>query len=86
LRKSRTRNEGKHESGHTEAANHLHLPHTHHGPEKRIDENGLELPDGWDEKDEEAEREFMKQGMFDWKALMGWRYWIRKEWWGESLV
>ena len=50
----------------------------------RRDENGLDIPAGWDEKDEEAEREFMNKGMFDWKALMGWRYWIRKEWWGES--
>jgi hypothetical protein len=50
----------------------------------RKDENGLDIPAGWDEKDEEAEREFMKKGMFDWKAFMGWRYWIRKEWWGRS--
>jgi hypothetical protein len=52
----------------------------------RKDENGLDIPAGWDEKDEEAEREFMKQGMFDWKAFMGWRYWIRKEWWGEYFL
>ena len=51
----------------------------------RRDENGLDIPAGWDEKDEEAEREFMKKGMFDWKAFMGWRYWIRKEWWGRSF-
>jgi hypothetical protein len=55
------------------------------GDGARKDENGLDIPPGWDEKDEEAEREFMKQGMFDWKALMGWRYWIRKEWWGKSI-
>lgn len=51
--------------------------------EQRRDENGLLLPLGWNKADEEAEREFLRQGMFDWKALMGWRYWIRKEWWGE---
>lgn len=50
--------------------------------EERRDENGLALPPGWSRADEEAEREFLRQGMFDWKALMGWRYWIRKEWWG----
>jgi hypothetical protein len=92
LKKSRTRNgaESKPELDHAEGAqpqphhhhHHLHLPGQ--GPDVRRDENGLELPDGWDEKDEEAEREFLKQGMFDWKALMGWRYWLRKEWWGES--
>jgi len=51
----------------------------------RKDENGLDIPAGWDEKDEEAEREFMQKGMFDWRAFMGWRYWIRKEWWGRSV-
>lgn len=53
------------------------------GQGERVDENGLTLPPGWTKEDEEAEKEFLKQGMFDWKALMGWRYWIRKEWWGE---
>lgn len=50
----------------------------------RVDQDGIELPAGWSKEDEEAEREFMRKGLFDWKALMGWRYWIRKEWWGES--
>lgn len=75
---------------------HKHKSTTHHGIVRvgmvaglvsdgaRKDENGLDIPPGWDEKDEESEREFMKKGMFDWKALMGWRYWIRKEWWGGS--
>lgn len=59
------------------------IVHGEHG-EQRKDENGLLLPEGWSQADEEAEREFLRQGMFDWKALMGWRYWIRKEWWGKS--
>ncbi|WVW85051.1 hypothetical protein I302_107087 [Kwoniella bestiolae CBS 10118] len=43
--------------------------------------NGKEYPDGWTKEDEDAEREFLKKGMFDWKKLTGWRFWIRKEWW-----
>lgn len=50
----------------------------------RVDAQGIVLPENWTKEDEEAEKEFLRKGLFDWKALMGWRYWIRKEWWGES--
>ena len=52
----------------------------------RVDAQGIVLPENWTKEDEEAEREFLRKGLFDWKALMGWRYWIRKEWWGKSCL
>ncbi|KAK4684416.1 hypothetical protein P7C73_g5762, partial [Tremellales sp. Uapishka_1] len=38
------------------------------------------LPVGWTKEDEEAEKAFLEKGMFDWKALMSWKYWVRREW------
>lgn len=35
----------------------------------------------WTKEDEEAEKAFVKQGMFDWKELMNWRFWLRTKWW-----
>lgn len=31
------------------------------------------------------EKEMLKRGMFDWNEMRRWRFWIRKEWWGESF-
>lgn len=42
-----------------------------------------EYPPGWTKEDEEAEAEFLKQSMFNWRELVSWRFWIRKEWWCE---
>jgi len=42
-----------------------------------------DLPPGWTKEDEEAERLFLAQGMFDWQSMKSWRFWIRKEWWCE---
>ncbi|KAK6907837.1 hypothetical protein I203_101838 [Kwoniella mangroviensis CBS 8507] len=47
---------------------------------------GKEYPEGWTKEDEDAEREFLKKGMFDWKKLTGWRFWIRKEWWYWYII
>ncbi|ORY31839.1 snare associated Golgi protein-domain-containing protein [Naematelia encephala] len=47
---------------------------------------GGEYPEGWSEEDEEAEREFMRKGMFDWEEMRSWKFWIRKEWWGYYLA
>ncbi|WOO83356.1 Golgi apparatus membrane protein TVP38 [Vanrija pseudolonga] len=38
-------------------------------------------PDWWTMEDEEAERQYLQQGMFNWKELRSWRFWFRKEWW-----
>ncbi|WVO25065.1 uncharacterized protein IAS62_006450 [Cryptococcus decagattii] len=43
-------------------------------------------PEGWTKEDEDAEREFMKRGMFDWDELKSWRFWIRKEWWYYYII
>ena len=40
-------------------------------------------PEGWTKEDEEAEREYLKEGLFKWKDMRSWRFWIRKEWWCE---
>lgn len=42
-----------------------------------------DLPPGWTKEDEEAEKQFLAQGMFDWQSMKSWRFWIRKEWWCE---
>ncbi|WWC88340.1 uncharacterized protein L201_003250 [Kwoniella dendrophila CBS 6074] len=47
---------------------------------------GKEYPEGWTKEDEDAEREFLKKGMIDWKQLSGWRFWIRKEWWYWYII
>ncbi|WWC62935.1 uncharacterized protein I303_105533 [Kwoniella dejecticola CBS 10117] len=47
---------------------------------------GKEYPAGWTKEDEEAEREFLKKGMVDWKKLSAWRFWIRKEWWYWYII
>lgn len=44
-----------------------------------------ELPEGWTKEDEEAEKEFLKAGLFNWRELSDWRFWIRLEWWCEWL-
>lgn len=41
-------------------------------------------PDWWTMEDEEAERQYLQQGMFNWKEMGSWRFWFRKEWWCES--
>lgn len=33
---------------------------------------------------DDEEKEMLKRGMFNWDEMRRWRYWIRKEWWGES--
>ncbi|KAJ9116997.1 hypothetical protein QFC22_004655 [Naganishia vaughanmartiniae] len=30
------------------------------------------------------EKAMLKRGMFNWSEMKHWRFWIRKEWWGES--
>lgn len=30
------------------------------------------------------EEEMLKRGMINWREMRRWRFWIRKEWWGES--
>lgn len=42
-----------------------------------------EYPDGWTHEDMEAEKAFLKEGMFNWKDLRDWRFWIRAKWWCE---
>lgn len=37
----------------------------------------------WTKEDEEAEAAFAKEGMFDWKQLKRWRWWLRAQWWCE---
>ena len=32
------------------------------------------------------EEEMLKRGMINWREMRRWRFWIRKEWWGESLT
>lgn len=44
-----------------------------------------EIPDGWTKEDEEAEKAFLKAGLFNWRELSNWRFWIRLEWWCELL-
>jgi hypothetical protein len=29
------------------------------------------------------EKAMLKRGMFNWSEMRNWRFWIRKEWWGE---
>lgn len=43
-----------------------------------------EYPEGWTKEDEEAEKEFLRQGLVNWKKMGSWRFWLRKEWWCES--
>jgi hypothetical protein len=43
-----------------------------------------ETPDGWTKEDEEAEKEFLKAGLFNWRDLYSWRFWLRLEWWCTS--
>ena len=38
-------------------------------------------PEGWTLEDDEAEREFLRTGMLDWRSMLSLKYWIRKEWW-----
>lgn len=45
-----------------------------------------DIPPGWTKEDEEAEREFLKAGLFNWRELSDWRFWIRLEWWCESSL
>ena len=43
-------------------------------------------PEGWSKADEEAERDFLARGMINWGEMRSWRFWIRKEWWSESML
>lgn len=43
-----------------------------------------EYAEGWTKEDEEAERAYVEGGMFNWKEMMNWRFWIRKKWWCTS--
>ncbi len=47
---------------------------------------GEDYPEGWSKADEEAEKEFMAQGLIDWGSMKSWRFWIRAEWWGKLVV
>ena len=44
---------------------------------------GDAYPPGWSKEDEEAEKEFLRQGLFNWNEMKSWRFWVRKEWWCE---
>jgi hypothetical protein len=43
-----------------------------------------EFAEGWTKEDEEAERAYVAGGMFEWKQMMNWRFWIRRKWWCTS--
>jgi len=47
---------------------------------------GPEYPDGWTQEDMEAEKEFLKAGLFNWRDLRDWRFWIRAKWWCEYVI
>ncbi|WVQ73516.1 hypothetical protein IAR50_003088 [Cryptococcus sp. DSM 104548] len=40
-----------------------------------------DYPEGWTKEDEEAEKQFLSQGMIDWDEMKRWKFWIRKDWW-----
>lgn len=50
-----------------------------------VDKAGNKYPEGWTKEDEDAEREFVAEGLFDWKDVRSWRFWIRKKWICEFL-
>lgn len=51
-------------------------------PSDPVDKEGL--PEGWTQEDEEAERAFRAEQMFDWDKMRDWRFWLRREWICES--
>lgn len=59
------------------------MKRTWYGARKReTDAGGHEaFPPGWNDEDRAAEERFIKEGMFDWRSMKSWRFWIRKEWW-----
>ncbi|BEJ10710.1 hypothetical protein CspHIS471_0101320 [Cutaneotrichosporon sp. HIS471] len=55
-------------------------------PSKPDDFKHGELPDGWTKEDEEEEKVFLKAGLFCWRDLYSWRFWIRLEWWYWYII
>lgn len=48
--------------------------------------DGTDYPAEWTLDDEKAEAEFVAKGMFSWRELRSWRFWLRKEWIGEFSI